>query len=99
MKDTDLVVSGADGSYSITIPASETALDTVTITVTQPPVYGDMISTMTALVQNVAKKVSVLVYLDGHLVQNDDVANGETSMTGTMNLQFSTDATLDPMQY
>ena len=53
-----------------------------------------------ALTQNTATAMSVLVYLDGNTVTNADVAaTGSTSMTGTMNLQFSSSATLIPMEY
>lgn len=52
------------------------------------------------LTQNQAHSLSVLVYLDGNLVGNDDVAaTAATSMTGTMNLQFASTATLVPMEY
>lgn len=54
---------------------------------------------ITALNQNEAKAVSVLVYLDGESITNADVANAYASMTGTMNLQFSSDADLVPMEY
>ncbi|MBR6650155.1 MAG: hypothetical protein IKL36_01960 [Clostridia bacterium] len=50
------------------------------------------------LPQNTAKAVSALVYLDGDNVTNADVANGVTSMMGTMNLQFSSSAELVPME-
>ncbi len=53
---------------------------------------------LTALAQNVAKKVSAIVYLDGDLVDNTMVANAQTSMTGGLNLQFSSSADLVPMQ-
>ncbi len=47
-----------------------------------------------------AKKVSVLVYLDGAYVTNADVAaDASTSMSGTMNLQFASSANLVPMNY
>ena len=53
-----------------------------------------------ALNQNAIHELSVLVYLDGDSVQNDDVAyDAATSMSGTMNLQFSSSANLDPMDY
>ena len=55
--------------------------------------------TITALTQNTEKAVSVLVYLDGNKVTNGDVANGATSLTGTLNLQFSTNTALVPMEY
>ena len=50
------------------------------------------------LEQNAAKKLTVLVYLDGHGVDNGDVANAASSMTGTLNLQFSSSAKLKPME-
>lgn len=52
------------------------------------------------LTQNTATGLSVLVYLDGNLVGNDDVAaTAATSMTGKMNLQFASSANLVPMEY
>ena len=57
-------------------------------------------NTLMALNQNEATALSVLVYLDGNLVGNDDVAYSmANSMKGTMNLQFSSSATLVPMEY
>jgi len=49
--------------------------------------------------QNTVVNLTVLVYLDGDKVTNADVANGAQSMTGTMNLQFASDAVLEPMDY
>lgn len=54
---------------------------------------------ITSLTQNVVSQVTVLVYLDGNVVDNSDVANAATSMTGTMNLQFACSAELKPMEY
>ena len=54
---------------------------------------------LTALTQNLATAISVYVYLDGDYVENKDVANAAASMTGTMNLQFSSSAELKPMSY
>ena len=51
------------------------------------------------LTQNTATKISALVYLDGDAVSNKDVANAAESMSGSMNLQFSTDVELKPMDY
>ena len=51
------------------------------------------------LTQNTPTKISALVYLDGDSVDNSDVANAAQSMTGSMNLQFSTDVELKPMDY
>lgn len=55
---------------------------------------------ITALTQNVPQAVSVLVYLDGENVGNEDVAaDVASSMTGKMNIQFASSATLVPMEY
>ena len=54
---------------------------------------------ITPLTQNQAQAVSVLVYLNGQTITNKDVAYGASSATGTMNLQFSSSATLVPMNY
>lgn len=52
------------------------------------------------LTQNTATALSVLVYLDGENIGNDDVAaTASTSMTGMMNLQFASSANLVPMDY
>ena len=54
-------------------------------------------NTLTALTQNVGKKVTAIVYLDGDVVDNTMVANAKNSMTGLLNLQFASSATLKPM--
>lgn len=52
------------------------------------------------LTQNQQTALSVLVYLDGNNMGNDDVAaTAATSMKGSMNLQFASSATLVPMEY
>lgn len=50
------------------------------------------------LTQNTAARMSVLVYLDGDMVDNSMVANAEQSITGSLNLQFASSAQLKPMQ-
>ena len=60
---------------------------------------GDKIDdgVITALTQDVIQQVTVLVYLDGSVVNNSTVAADSTySMTGTLNLQFASDADLRP---
>ena len=52
-----------------------------------------------ALSQNTATVLSAYVYLDGDKVENADVATGASSMTGSINLQFASDAELTPMDY
>lgn len=54
---------------------------------------------ITPLTQNTAQAVSVLVYLNGESITNADVAIGESSATGSMNLQFASSANLVPMSY
>ena len=52
------------------------------------------------LAQNQATALSVLVYLDGELVGNDDVAaTAAQSMVGKLNLQFASSANLVAMDY
>ena len=53
---------------------------------------------LTELTQNEGKMVSVMVYLDGNMVDNTMVANAQTSMTGVLNLQFASSAELVPME-
>ena len=49
--------------------------------------------------QNTATKVSVLVYLDGESIDNSAVSNGaQTGTSMKLNLQFSSSATLTPME-
>lgn len=50
------------------------------------------------LTQNTAARMSVLVYLDGDMVDNSMVANAKQSITGSLNLQFASSADLKPMQ-
>ena len=52
------------------------------------------------LTQNEATQLSVLVYLDGDVVDNSMVAaEAVASLSGSLNLQFSSDATLVPLDY
>ena len=52
---------------------------------------------ITPLVQDTVQQVTALVYIDGSVVNNSMVAaNSAQSMTGTLNLQFSSSATLIP---
>jgi len=60
---------------------------------------ADTDAVVTALTQNAAKGVSVLVYLDGDMVENSDVSINAQSATVTMNLQFASSADLTPMDY
>jgi hypothetical protein len=86
---TDLSTIVDDGTYYVQV---NTAAGEQLLTGTDAKI--------TALPQNTATAVSVLVYLDGENIGNDDVAaSAATSMTGTMNLQFASSANLVPMEY
>jgi hypothetical protein len=52
---------------------------------------------LTSMTKNVAVQVSAIVWLDGSAVTNGDFASalGQT-LTGSLNLQFTTDVTLTP---
>ena len=61
---------------------------------------GEEAAKIMDLEPNTATALSVLVYLDGKTMQNSDVAaDVAESMTGSMNLQFSSSAELKPMEY
>ena len=90
---------------------AEAKLDTANATVTGNDVTADLKivkgeglatqaeAVITSLPTNQAKKISVLVYLDGTSITNADVGTGALSMSGRMNLQFSSSANLVPMDY
>lgn len=86
--DVDNATADADGSVTAKMYLWDgTAFNTATPNIVE-------------LTQNTAKAVSALVYLDGNSVSNKDVAaTGSQSMTGKMNLQFSSSANLTPMDY
>ena len=56
------------------------------------------VAPIVALQQNQPKAVSVLVYLNGNEVDNSAVANAASSGMLNLNLQFSSSATLIPME-
>ncbi len=75
-------------------PDQISALEAVKVDV---PVENNKI---VSLDQNQEKHVSALVYLDGTTIDNGDVAaTANKSMTGTVNFQFTSSATLVPMEY
>lgn len=95
------ITTGDDGSMKGELKLNNVSnLDTAAKTFelnTRVPNEGEEAKLMD-LEQNTAKKLTVLVYLDGHGVDNGDVANAASSMTGTLNLQFSSSAKLQPME-
>jgi hypothetical protein len=85
--DATTAVTGEDG--------------TITMTLVMTNANGEVLESQDImdLEQNVVHELSVMVYLDGETITNADVAIGASSMTGTMNLQFSSSANLTPMDY
>lgn len=83
---------------SIALPEGVTVTDTNN---TEVHIIEDRDSSIiTALSQNTISYVSVLVYLDGESIKNEHVAaTAESSMDGSMNLQFGSSAPLVPMDY
>ena len=97
---------GADGSvtaYLRMATSFSVDVDSTSGTSTSGITLGDLSTgdsaTLCALTKDMPKQISVLVYLDGDIVDNSMVANGLESMSGKLNLQFSSSATLTPMQY
>lgn len=100
---TDSIVVSADNckNYATKISAADYAkLNAETTPVTKSTVTFTATDdkTIVALGQNEPKKVSVLVYMDGENIDNSAVANGLKSGTLNLNLQFASDAELNPMQ-
>lgn len=94
-EETYNVVTDAVASQAA---ASNTTLYIATAgTPVKTPIANNKIMSLT---QNTATALSVLVYLNGEKITNSNVAAvDDYSMTGTMNLQFSSSANLVPMEY
>jgi len=95
--DAAKATTEADGTVTMPLfmcDATGTAIQDVTTTT-----HNETVAIM-PLNQNEIHELSVLVYLDGNNVDNDDVAaDVAQSMSGSMNLQFSSSATLVAMDY
>ena len=89
--DPDSTVTGADSTVTMNLVMWDMTASAAKT--------GEDAPNIIELQQNKAQKVSVLVYLNGKQVGNDDVANAAKSVTGKMNLQFSSSADLKPMEY
>ena len=90
----------ADGMLVEKIVTDEQTSETTTTYLTAASLDTDAEKTaLMGLDKNAVEKLSVMVYLDGDSVENGDVANATESMSGSMNLQFSSDANLKPMDY
>lgn len=99
-KDGNTVIEAPIRLYNVTYTQDANGGTLVEYgTVMPTAVDNDGAQTLMPLVQNTATMLSTYVYLDGDKVDNSMVANGASSMTGTLNLQFSSSAALDPMDY
>lgn len=108
--DFEMTVSTAHGNTTdvdagvATVDETPAVEDETTGTTTEKKYTGGITikdkkadAKITDLTQDEAKIVTALVYLDGSVVNNATVAaNNVQSMTGTLNLQFSSDAQLMP---
>ena len=77
------------------VDVANTNSNAVTVTAS----YDNGRGVITGLQQNAATRISVMVYLDGGSVDNSMVSVDAQSMTGSLNLQFSSSASLVPMDY
>lgn len=80
--------------YTYDIPAGASA-DMGVLTVSDTKVAS---AAITELTQNTPESITVIVYIDGNIVDNAMVENAVMSMTGVLNLQFASDANLKPME-
>ena len=100
--DDTPVLMAANGTYTRNDEAKTplTVEETKTVKSSETMIKNQDDAKIMALQQNAIMTLSALVYLDGNMVQNDDVAATDAqSMTGKLNLQFSSSANLVPMEY
>ena len=93
-----------DGYKLLAIARLDTDKMTNSDAIYQAPLYleddPDKTADITTLEMNQAKKVTAIVYLDGRFVENAILsATSSTSLIGTLNLQFSSDADLVPVGF
>ena len=90
---TKLVVT-TEGTANIYLYKTETTGDGKT---TETKLVGNDAVLIDAMDKNKAYQISAIVWLDGTAVKNGNVsATAAQSLTGTLNLQFSTDIKLNP---
>jgi hypothetical protein len=66
------------------------------VNVTKTKEVLDENGTLTTLAKNTATQISAIVWLDGSGLTNADMATAAQTLTGTLNLQFTTDVDLTP---
>lgn len=90
---TKLVVT-TEGTANIYLYKTETTADGKT---TETKLVDNNAVLIAAMEKNKAYQISAIVWLDGTAVKNGNVsATAAQSLTGTLNLQFSTDIKLNP---
>ncbi len=100
---TDATYAMALGTNTVT--QSTTDETTGDVTTVETTVKVEMVketedAQIKALTQNATERISALVYLDGTTIGNGDVAaDAAASVSGKLNLQFSSSANLVPMEY
>ena len=96
----DSVTNAGDEGYTGKLVLKKYEINTTTgvMTLTAKEEGATDANVLMALQQNTATKISVLVYLDGDMVDNSMVANAAQSITGSLNLQFKSSAELKPME-
>lgn len=85
---TEKQLSNGNGTDTVLVPATDEQ-GKVTFKADQTIAKG--------LPQNQKYRMTAMVFLDGDMVDNADVANAAYSMKGSMNLQFTSSADLKPM--
>lgn len=84
--------------YEYTVAADTNLGYKITINTGENGMVKKETQSICSLQTNTATKVTAIVYLDGENITNADVANATSSMTGSVNFQFASDATLTPME-
>ena len=97
--DTSTLTVTTEGTAPIYLYTEKTTTtgdgDSQTTTTTWEPDKSGVL--LSAMEKNHAYQISAIVWLDGTAVKNANVSAATAqSLTGTLNLQFSTDITLNP---
>ena len=96
--ETSGIASGDSESYT-TIKLKKTKDDAGEEKIVFKSADADGKTRLMSLTQNEQTIITAYVYIDGNEVDNTMVANATSSMTGSLNLQFSSSAKLVPMNY
>lgn len=98
------ITPDADGGQKGTLSLGEYSYNSDVLSVNAAKVNDDATAdkdesiALMELTQNTPARMSIVVWLDGDYVDNGDVVNAAQSLTGSLNLQFSSSAKLQPME-